>query len=346
MRWIKELPQPKQRRHLKNYFMEQLEKKQSIKQIDTDQKMKELIKKYDRKHNEERMIFLEKHGIIKKTMFRAPKKAELLSSAPAIETVGDFIESFPLELPYEPSGEPYVQPANHLNGDESIFFSGMSGSNPNTGECNLSVTVGQFFDILHTSAVASGSLYGRTRFCGLRKIVTAPRAYEEDVFITATTEVRLPQRNEEVYYLDRGNLDLDVCMVEARMWSMLRFGGGFELAERPFLNAVRSSARPDIDEYDNHFSFQTRIKLPAGHEIFEYSALLLGGAYTSRDFSEADGLTSDKFGFALLDLRSLRDAMRFRIIRDPLGAWEKQPFGGAKITVTFNVHKIENRLSS
>ncbi|MGZ5254991.1 MAG: hypothetical protein ACXWV0_07790 [Flavisolibacter sp.] len=323
--------------------MEQLTKNQ-LNPSDNGQMRKEFFDIDERKANEQRIIFLESHGMIKKTKFRPPVKHSENGGSKEIKTRGDFVESFPLQLPYDGNDDTNAKHGLRLDGEDTPFFTHTTGIDPQTGECNLSVTSGQFFDIVHQNSTSptADSLYGTSMVSGQRKFVITPRRYEEEVFITAHVNVKVPMNREEVYYIDRGNLNLDLCMVEARMRAALKISDNYQSEDYEFLHAVRSSVRPDMDKFEYNFDFETTAILPRRMIKFEFLLLLIGGAYTSKDFTQVGDLSNDKFGFALLDLRNKRDRGRYRIMRDPLGAWEKQPFGGAIPTVTFHVHKVEN----
>ena len=91
-----------------------------------------------------------------------------------------------------------------------------------------------------------------------------------------------------------------------------------------------------MDEYSHDIEIVNLMKIPAGTREFVFVSHLQSKVYASKDFSDLSTLNNNEFGFAIVDLRNKQFGRNSPVMRDPLGAWEKQPFGGGSVCTGWN----------
>jgi hypothetical protein len=308
--------------------------------------IQKMIEDQSLKNREELLQYLVRIGVIEKTTFNAPFSA--IASTPEFETVGEQIGSISAP-PFEFGTDLLGVRAIDLEGNQVPYYADFRRAHKQTGEFSLSLIMGQFFDILYPShfAIPEQSFYSATNCCSLGSPVRLDRPYEEDVFIVSHTVVSLPVNEaNEVFYMDRGNLNLEFCGMEGFAFTTLRTEGGSKLTRKRFLRAIQSSAGENMNEYSNLFLVENRIKLPAGNTEFNFSVTLQATNFSSKDFSNPIGLNPGNFGFAMLDLRSKVDGA-YPIFSDPFGRRDKLPAGYPFCVVPpFRVHKVKSILTA
>lgn len=301
------------------------------------------------KNMEALCISLQDRGILKKNLFRPPLTESRPLSILISEFPGELLDTFPFPLPATGDDETTTVHAKHLNGTNAGFYSKVISRDPNIGEINLAVTIGQLFDTVYTNTVDTipPLVFSNSTCAGLGKLIDIENPYEHEVFVKAITRVILPDHAEQVCYTEKGNLDLSFCGVEAffdTTLGMIGPGGHSNHTNKKFLTAI-SDAGSNFVSYEKSFVVESIFKLPPATTQFYYGMVLTGTVSTSRDFSNPSVFENDSFGFALLDLRNRRNPHQFPIMRDPLGAWEKQPFGGALTQTIFEIYTVKNNLT-
>lgn len=243
--------------------------------------------------------------------------------------------------------------ASYLDGSAAPFFAHTRDAYEMLGEMSVSTILGQWFGIVYPNGAHNEPLpmYTNRDSTFLPKKISLQIPYTHDVFVKSITEVVLPDNRDEVYYATLGNSNIGFCGVESNIDTYLSYElpGNDSVTvisqTNTFLRAVRSVGNEDVDEYDNRPQIKSLIKLPAGTQEFVFVGHLFNRVYSSKDFSILSELNSEEYGFALVDLRNKLFGKQYPIMRDPLGAWEKQPFGGAKICTTLEFYTVENDLA-
>jgi hypothetical protein len=231
---------------------------------------------------------------------------------------------------YEPGGSPYLEKAINLDGTESPFYEIYTESRKDSNEINLSLVYGQNFNTVYP-----GHLSGAGKSANFGHFIRFEGPLDRDIFIKSHTYAAIQNEKEKIFYLDRGNCGVEVLGIEGYIQSTLHIvsengpDGTSSYNFYKFLD-VRESGDTRTENFQSICSVDNIIRVPAGISEVIYTAGVKGGIYGSKDFSQTLTLRNDQYGYALLDLRHEVRGSQTPILRDPLGAWEKQAFGGVK----------------
>lgn len=320
--------------------------------ISTGEYLEKARERHVQKSKDDLIASLQKKGLLKKTRFAPPLA---LKEYPVIqpESAGELLDVITFPLP-DSDATRDTNHAKHLDGSEAAFYDSTMKGVTRLGELNMSTVLGQLFDIVYSSDNQGEDppLFFHGSFADWANGVDIGRTYDHDVLINAMTVVSLPPELQQVCYVEPGNLNMSFCgarvtfNTEISAWRFDPYTYWYSNSvNKEFLNVARLPDQSNDDKYENSFTVWNTLKLPIGTSDFIYWMNMHGTVFTSKDFSDLSSLNQGDFGFALLDFRNRQNPSRFPIMRDPLGAWEKQPFGGMRTQTVFYIHEIKNEMA-
>lgn len=247
---------------------------------------------------------------------------------------------------------PYHEKAKKLDGSESQFNKITADSRKDSNELNVSLVLGQMFNTVYPNSVFSAPYYQTGISANFGDVIKFEEPLDRNIFVRSYTYAFLPDATEKWFYLDRGNQDVAEMGIEAYLHTHLSCD--IDQNDRPDLMSFRFHKFLDIYDSDQTrtayyespaFFVENVLRIPAGVTEFNYSAGIRSRVYSSKDFSQLSALQNDQYGFAMLDLRNTLKPSQTPILRDPLGAWDKQPFGGIRLYIVLEFHEVESVLT-
>ena len=282
------------------------------------------------------------------TLIVSPETIQTLGeNVEGSERVGRMFDTRSVYPPHEYFHESSVK-ASKLDGSESEFFQSTKSSRSEDNWLNFSLVLGQLFNTVYkgNSSIPSLSYFSTGGSSSFGDIIQFSTPFDRNIFVKSKINVLLPDIKNQWFYLDRGNLDIAEIGIEAYLQTHLacRPNNGKSIQTQKFHKFL------DVfDSDENHhefyeqsvFTVENFLKIPAGVSEFTFSVGIRGNIYSTKDFSNFSSLESDKYGFALLDLRHTIYGKKTPILSDPLGAWQKQPSGGVLLFIELEFYEAE-----
>lgn len=259
----------------------------------------------------------------------------LLKDAPDCDPISTIV----LSPPYE---APLVQSKLHAKlwqqGGEAAVYRCVSEAMGDTGELNLAAVAGVSFSVDYDDFSAVPPPIVETGICAplIYDIPLTP--YNRDTLATMSTVTIAPIENSDVYYVDRGNAEIEFAGVQAELYTSISYvdeqGEQIGNASSNIFLRCFDSKTSGRSEWYNPFSIQhCRLSIPAGTSTIRYYARLTGRAFVSRDIEALTNQAgADKYAVALVDFRHKQRHSQFDVYVDPvMHAWNKRPGGSVVI---------------
>jgi len=309
---------------------------------------------YDGEDKKEKKHLDNRKSKMKSTLIVPPETINFLDgNNEATERIGELFEWREVYPIHEYSlDSPHMAKAKRLDGSESQFYKTTADSRKVSNEINLSLVLGQMFNTVYQNYISPVPYYSTGISANFGDVIRFEAPLDRNIFVKSNTYAFLPDTKEKVFHLDRGNLDMEELGIEAYVQTHLSCDSNVN--DSADLGSYKFHKFLDVYDSDEihrefyetpAFGIENFLKIPAGVSEFKYSVGVRGRIYSSTDFTNLSSLQSDKYGFAMLDLRNSLSGQQTPILRDPLGAWDKQPFGGVRFYIVLEFYEIESVLT-